>query len=133
MQRTTVKPSTATQRRARRFLADSLTAFGTCVITVEWRKSSTWGRIAVIVNHDGEKMAQASGCGYDKLSACLADFLMMAPQVIDAAGVAGLGGTGYSNLAAELPSLSDLTIERTGETRTSDTFRISVKGQEAGK
>ena len=49
--------------------AGNLTCFG-----VEWVKSRTWGNCPRIM-HRGEKAAHASGCGYDKLSAVLCDFL----------------------------------------------------------
>lgn len=47
---------------------------GPFTITVEWKRSATWGLCPSIHYGDG-KAAHASGCGYDKLSAALAEAL----------------------------------------------------------
>ena len=56
-------------------------------IGVEWRRSTTWGSIPTATvkvwskddngnsKYEGEFTAKASGCGYDKLSACIASAL----------------------------------------------------------
>ncbi len=44
-------------------------------INITWKKSSSYGHCPVVNNHLGEKIAYASGCGYDKLSAALSDAL----------------------------------------------------------
>ncbi len=43
------------------------------LIVVKWTKSRTWGMCPSI--YDGDRVAYASGCGYDKLSAVLAEAL----------------------------------------------------------
>ena len=43
---------------------------------IEWRRSRTWGSVAVILDNHNEKCSEASGCGYDKESACLAGLLV---------------------------------------------------------
>lgn len=47
-------------------------------IHVEWKRSATWGynpHAAVIVNHTNRYTGSASGCGYDKRTAAIADAL----------------------------------------------------------
>lgn len=128
------KPSTTLQKRAA-YALSGLSQDSPNVFTVEWRKSSTWGRIAVICNHHGEKVAEASGCGYDKLSAVIADYLMWAPFISteDSARIAGLGGTGYGNLQSVINESTGLDIKQLSSGKTSDTFQVSVTVQEAGK
>lgn len=43
------------------------------LVVVKWTKSRTWGMCPSI--YDGERVAYASGCGYDKLSAVLSEAL----------------------------------------------------------
>lgn len=57
--------------------------------SIEWRKSACWGRVAAIT-YRGEKAAEASGCGYDKESACLVAFLYPLTKDIGRCGGAGL-------------------------------------------
>lgn len=55
-------------------------AYGSATIRVDWRKSKTWGMCPRIDWH-GEKAAYAGGCGYNKESAVLAEFLQwLAPD-----------------------------------------------------
>ncbi len=55
-------------------LTASVTSAG---IVVQWKKSKTWGRNPHCEVHDGEKCytGTASGCGYDKESAAMAEAL----------------------------------------------------------
>lgn len=69
---------TVTERRSaalcadiRRACQDPSTRFP---VTVEWIASRTWGLNPRIM-HNGEKCTNISGCGYCKLSACLATAL----------------------------------------------------------
>jgi len=85
---------------------------------IEWRDSRMWGLIAVITNYRGEKAAEASGCGYDKESQVLANFLeFLCPSVIST------GGAGYS--AVQRACLKDgWVIERTASGKKFNGFRI---------
>ena len=62
-------------------------AFGMAFkFAILWRRSPTWGYCPTI-QYNGEKAAYASGCGYDKASAVLAEFLApLAPEVSRHAG-----------------------------------------------
>lgn len=84
---------------------------------MEWRKSYTWGRVAVILYH-GEKAAEASGCGYDKESACLAAFLY---PLSDKVG--GCGGAGFSTVRDHLAT-DGWKLEHTYNGKWEDGFRI---------
>jgi hypothetical protein len=53
------------------------------------------------MNHRQEPMAKATGCGYDKASAVLADTLCWLPGV-DKEEILGMGGCGVSPLACRL-------------------------------
>lgn len=69
---------------------------------VEWRKSRTWGRIAVIETNDG-KAAEASGCGYNKESAALAQFLEYLGETEDERhAIAHNAGAGFASVARAL-------------------------------
>jgi hypothetical protein len=59
------------EQNAKNMMADALR--DSCKsINVDWVKSRTWGKNPVIKYH-GEKCCSVSGCGYDKLSAALAE------------------------------------------------------------
>ena len=64
--------------------------FGGGYFSVYWTKSRTWGSCPRI-EFRGDKAAYAGGCGYDKLSAVIAEFLSpLVPEVGHCSG-AGLG------------------------------------------
>lgn len=85
------KPKTTLERRAAAACAQ-IQEWGSCDFSVEWVKSSTWGFCPRVVWR-GEKVAHASGCGYDKLSAVLAEFLtwLVADSATDLGHGCGLG------------------------------------------
>lgn len=59
---------------------------------VIWSRSNTWG-FCPRIDYHGEKAAHASGCGYDKLSAVVSEFLHhLAPSV------RGTGGAGIQTV-----------------------------------
>ena len=90
---------------------------GTC-FSMEWRKFATWGMIAVILDNHDEKCAEASGCGYDKESGCLAGFLrFLCPSV------AGAGGDGL-NAVKEKCENDGWILEKTASGKTFDAYRI---------
>lgn len=71
------KPSGKIETRAKAFadeLAENCRKYGPQDFHVEWKKSRMYGRNPVI-HHDGGKCTDISGCGYDKLSACLSSVL----------------------------------------------------------
>lgn len=55
-----------------------------CSITVEWSKSSTWGSnpTATVRTNTGVYSGHASGCGYGKESAAVAEALNQCPAVL---------------------------------------------------
>ena len=53
---------------------DKMQSLSECPLHVEWKRSRDYGYNPVIETHNG-KATNVSGCGYDKLSTCLADFL----------------------------------------------------------
>jgi hypothetical protein len=70
--------------------------FGALSFSVVWVKSNTWG-MCPRIEWRGKKAAYASGCGYDKLSAVLVDFLHpLVPEL------AGCSGAGVSSVADRL-------------------------------
>jgi len=85
-----------------------------------WRPSRTWGRVAVILWR-GEKAAEASGCGYDKESACLVAFLY--PLVKE---VGGCGGAGLRTVQDRLSGAGWL-LEHTYDGKAEDGYRITRK------
>ena len=86
---------------------------------MEWRKSRTWGSIAVVANAAGEKCSEASGCGYDKKSACLSGFL-----VFLCLSVKGTGGVGFRAVQTACES-DGWKLEKTASGKTFDGYRIT--------
>ena len=78
--------------------AGNLTQFA-----VTWSKSRTWG-LCPRIEYRGEKAAHASGCGYDKLSAVLAMFLMWLDDR-EAGSVGGCGGAGVREVQTRLAAI----------------------------
>lgn len=73
------KPQGKMEKRAAEACED-YTRNGGGSFTVDWKKSATWGNCPRI-DYRGEKAAYASGCGYDKLSAVLVEYLgWLAPE-----------------------------------------------------
>lgn len=58
-------------------------------LRIEWRKSREYGRCPAVL-WNGEKAAHAGGCGYDKESAVLTEFLCWLPG-FDCSGCSGAG------------------------------------------
>lgn len=114
---------TPLESRASRALAHLAAPGGEIYFTVEWRKSRTWGSIAVI-EADGGKAAEASGCGYDKLSACVVDFLYLMPDPAAAQAIAGASGAGIGTIKRRLAE-TGWNFEEVAATSGTDTFRLS--------
>ena len=85
--------------------------------SVRWNKSRPWGNCPAVYWH-GERAAYASGCGYEKRSAVLAEFLrFLAPN-----GLAG-GGAGFGSLQEELRGLG-YALECSFEGQTEEGYTI---------
>ena len=98
--------------------------YGSYDFQVIWKKSCTWGWCPSIY-YRGKKAAYASGCGYDKLSAVLCDFL--APLIPEDSDFRGLGsGAGLSTVQSRLDELG-WTLEHVYDGRNEDGFRITRK------
>lgn len=114
------KPKTTLEKRAAAACA-SIQEAGSGAIEVYWNKSRTWGNCPVIY-WCGEKAAYASGCGYDKLSSVLADFLRwLAPDT-----VLRSGGAGVRSVIEELAALG-WELVQTYDGRDEDGFEIKRK------
>ncbi len=67
------KKLTAMEKRAKQF-AQEVIDYGSAHLAVYWKKNPTWG-LNPSVEGNGAKIGYASGCGYCKESAALADAL----------------------------------------------------------
>ena len=58
--------------------------FDTFTATVDWYKSKTWGHCPRLEGYNGEERIKtsANGCGYDKLSTVLAEYLNRTPSIL---------------------------------------------------
>ena len=65
---------TTLEKRALAY-CETLKRNGGGTVSVVWSKSATWGMCPRVENYNGEKVAHASGCGYCKHSAVLAESL----------------------------------------------------------
>lgn len=109
---------TVMQKRAKDACGE-IVRYGSMNFSVEWCKSSTWGRCPRIM-HQGEKAAHASGCGYDKLSAVLAEFLTwLVPD-----GLPGCSGAGVRTVQDKLKAAGWM-LEHLYDGKWEDGFRIS--------
>jgi hypothetical protein len=97
--------------------------WGQADIAVEWKKSSMYGYNPVISSHYG-KCTNISGCGYDKLSACLASFLCYMFTGDAQRSVAVTQGCGVSSVQDALLKLG-WKLDRTANGNTFDGFHLS--------
>jgi hypothetical protein len=92
-------------------------------ISVEWRRSRAYGLCPAIETPEG-KAAYAGGCGYDKLSAVLCEFLgWLSPR-----GYLESSGAGESSVVAELAELGYKLSRIAGTKYTVDIFEIRREG-----
>lgn len=110
---------TSMEKRAASFCA-KIQADGEGTLNVEWRKSREWSYCPAALDYRGEKMAYASGCGYDKLSTVLCDAL--APLVPDGA-LHSCHGAGVRSVIDRM-ALYDWTVVQTANGSTFDAFII---------
>lgn len=103
----------------------AIAAEGAGTVSIEWRKSRTWGHCPSVLDDRGEKLAGASGCGYDKESAALADalrFLFNASD--DRHAVHRCGGCGVSAVQRALAALGwDMRVA--AETRSATVYDLT--------
>ena len=97
--------------------------------TMEWRRSRDYGYCPVICNNDG-RMAYAGGYGYDKKSACLANFCAFLFHPRDEEdnhyAVRRLGGGGQNSVIQVLDSLG-YTLEHVTDTPSTDVYLLHKK------
>jgi len=90
-------------------------------VNVEWRKSRDYGHCPAAFNWHGEKIAYASGCGYDKISAVLSDALsFLAPE----GERIHCHGHGLNALTRRLAECG-WKLEQTANGNTFDSFSLS--------
>jgi hypothetical protein len=86
--------------------------------SVKWTPSKTWGNTAAAY-HYGEKCSLASGCGYDKQSAAIADFLrFLVPDVWSK------GGAGFSSCVRVMKE-NGWTLECTYNGKTEEGYKLT--------
>lgn len=102
---------------------------GAYPVNVEWTNSRTWGYCPRILRN-GEKVAYAGGCGYDKLSSVLAEALRWLGDTDEQhAAIWQAGGTGESGITRALAA-AGWTLSRTATGSSFDCFTVSRKGAE---
>jgi len=114
-----------TEKRAQAFCRSAVEN-GQTTLNVEWRKSRDYGYCPAVLNWNGEKIAYASGCGYDKLSAVLVEALsFLFPDCTDAGGsLRGCSGAGLSTVTRRLKE-HGWTLEQTANGQTFDAFKLT--------
>lgn len=110
---------TVMQKRAKA-ACEEIAQYGSSDFSVEWVKSNIWGRCPRIM-HRGEKAAHASGCGYDKLSAVLVEYLTW---LVPGGTLRGCSGVGVRTVQDRLKEAGWL-LEHLYDGRWEDGFRIS--------
>lgn len=122
--KTTQRKLTTLESRASAMCQAIQTNGGKFYFSVIWKRSATWGSIPSI-HFRGEKVATASGCGYDKLSAVLADALrfLFDPGSEDHKSVWRMSGVGESSLRDALAKRGWI-LTRTYNGKTEDGFTI---------
>ena len=117
------QPNTVLEKRAAAD-CERIERNGEATIVVEWSKSRTWGfcpRIDNMYGLERGKAAYASGCGYDKLSAVLCEYLVwLVPDV------AHSSGAGVSSVKDRLAA-AGWTLTAVASTKTSDVFTLERK------
>lgn len=115
---------TVTEKRAAAFCA-SLVQFNGGNVSVDWIKSATWGMNPRIVDRGG-KCSNISGCGYCKLSACLAQVLRFLFPINSAAysEVWGTSGAGESSVMSALAK-HGWTLTKNASGKTYDVYTLT--------
>ena len=103
-------------------------------VSVEWKRSSTWGYnpTATARTDDGTFSGYASGCGYDKESAAVGEALNKSPAVMrvlyQAAEQAMKNGESFKTLSSGCVSWGDVLGYGSGSGRWFDTYTAERKG-----
>lgn len=121
---------TKDETRAKALCADAH-HYGGLTITVEWIKSRTWG-FGPAIRHNGRRIANSSGCGYDKISATLADALRhLFPDGTDAhRAIQQTAGAGERSTIRALAAHGwTLTPTASGRTFNAYELRPTAKGE----
>lgn len=93
--------------------------FGGGEFAVVWKKSALYGRCPSIAWR-GEKAAYASGCGYDKLSAVLCEFLR---TLVAEGALRGCSGAGLQTVQDRLAG-AGWELTRTYDGTAEDGFQL---------
>lgn len=120
----TKKRLTKTERNARDF-CEMVRENGSADFGMVWKKSRTWGQCPSITGR-GVIIARASGCGYDKESACLVEALQFLATTDDERRtVWGASGAGFPSVVKALASIGwGLTQTYSGQAE--DGYRVEV-------
>ena len=115
---------TTCEKRAIAF-CEQLKAYDGGTVAVDWKRSAMYGMNPVI-EHDGGKCCNISGCGYDKLSAALASVLcFLFPIGSDAYNdIASQQGAGESSIRDTL-SKHGWKLDKTASGKTYDGYNLS--------
>jgi hypothetical protein len=115
---------TIVEQRAKAY-CETIRNNGAGQITIDWRKSRTWGSNPVIENYAGEKCCNVSGTGYCKESTALADVLQFFGETNEQRNnVARTGGAGVSSVVAALQTIG-WRLEKTASTKTADVYQVT--------
>jgi hypothetical protein len=124
--KTTTKKSklTVTEKRASAY-CDELNHYNGGTVTVDWKRSATWGSNPSITHHGG-KCCSISGCGYDKLSAALAEVLrFLFPMNSEAHNaIGGKCGAGVSSVQSALAK-HGWTLAEVASGKSYDVFTLT--------
>ena len=106
------------EKRAKNFCSE-ISQDKSIQFTIEWVDSKMWGSNPRIV-HRGEKITNISGCGYCKLSACLAEALQFLGE-----GVSKTAGAGESSVIKALAVIG-WKLERIATGKKFEVYTIEV-------
>lgn len=120
---TTKTRLTKAEKRALSF-CEQAKRFGNAAFTIEWVKSRTWGMNPTYFWQDGNAVS-VSGCGYDKLSAALAQLLSpLGSTREECLSIGVLGGAGESSVVDALKAIG-WTLKKTADSRNSDSYTLT--------
>jgi hypothetical protein len=115
---------TTVEQRAKAY-CETIRRTGAGQITIEWRKSRTWGSNPIVENYAGEKCCSVSGTGYCKESTALADVLQFLGSTDEHRNnVARTGGAGVSSVVAALQAIG-WKLEAIAKTKTADVYQVT--------
>jgi len=115
---------TATEKRAKAF-CESLLKYDGGTINMEWKRSAMYGHNPVI-EYEGAKCTNISGCGYDKESAALASVLRFLFPVDsdDHKNFHASSGSGFSSLCYALEKRG-WKLGKTASGKTFDAYELT--------